>query len=79
MHPLTPNLTELNDNELNERFRDLSNKLNFAYRTGNAALVQQIQMMLEDYQNEISLRQRKSYEEMMNKGGMFDGIIKVKK
>ena len=79
MHPLTPNLSELSESELNERFRDLSTKLNSAYRMGNAALIQQIQMILEDYQNELSLRQRKSYEEMMNKGGMFDGIIKVKK
>ena len=46
---------------------------------GNAALVQQIQMILEDYQLEVSRRQQKAYEEMMNKGGMFDGIIKVKK
>jgi hypothetical protein len=46
---------------------------------GNPQLVQQIQMLLEDYQAEVSNRQRKAYEEMMNKGGMFDGIIKVKK
>jgi predicted transcriptional regulator of viral defense system len=79
MHPLTPNLSELNDNELNDKFRDLSNKLNFAHRMGNAQLVQQIQMILEDYQLELSSRQRKAYEDMMNKGGIFDGIIKVKK
>jgi hypothetical protein len=79
MHPLTPNLRELSDNDLNEKFRELSNKLNAAYRMGNAAMVQQIQMILEDYQQEVSRRQQKAYEEMMNKGGMFDGIIKVKK
>jgi hypothetical protein len=79
MHPLTPNLADLNDNDLNDKFRELSNKLNTAYRMGNPALVQQIQMMLEDYQLEVSRRQQKAYDEMMNKGGMFDGIIKVKK
>ena len=79
MHPLTPNLADLNDNDLNDKFRELSNKLNTAYRMSNPALVQQIQMMLEDYQLEVSRRQQKAYDEMMNKGGMFDGIIKVKK
>jgi hypothetical protein len=79
MHPLSPNLADLSESELNDKFRDLSNKLNAAYRMGNPQLVQQIQMLLEDYQAEVSNRQRKAYEEMMNKGGMFDGIIKVKK
>jgi hypothetical protein len=79
MHPLTPNLADLNDNDLNDKFRELSNKLNTAYRMGNPALVQQIQMMLEDYQLEVSRRQQKAYDEMINKGGMFDGIIKVNK
>jgi len=59
MHPLTPNLRELSDNDLNEKFRELSNKLNAAYRMGNAAMVQQIQMILEDYQQKYRVGNRR--------------------
>ena len=78
MHPLTPNLAEVSDNDLNDRFRDLSNKLSAAYRMGNANMVNQIQMIMEDYQSEIMRRQQKAYQDLVSKGNMFDGIIKVK-
>jgi hypothetical protein len=78
MHPLTPNLAEMSDNDLNDRFRDLSNKLSSAYRMGSTDMVNQIQMLMEDYQAEIMKRQQKAYEDLVGKGNMFDGIIKVK-
>jgi hypothetical protein len=35
--------------ELQESIQSLTNKLNYAYRTGNGALISQLQMVLETY------------------------------
>lgn len=65
MHPLGPSLANLSDDELHKKRADLQNKMNFAYRTGNAGLVGQIQMLLDDYLQEIQVRNQKMMEQMM--------------
>jgi hypothetical protein len=77
MHPLTPNLTELSDNDLQKKITDLTNRLNQAHRFGQAGLVGQVQMMLEDYGSEASRRQRIMMEELMSKNDKFNGIIDI--
>ena len=77
MHPLTPNLTELSDNDLQKKITDLTNRLNQAHRFGQAGLVGQVQMMLEDYGAEASRRQRIMMEELMSKNDKFNGIIDI--
>lgn len=78
MHPLTPDLTQLSDAELQKKFNDLNVRLSQAYRMGNGNMVMQIQNVMEDYSSELSRRQQKMLEDMMKKNGdKFDGIIDI--
>jgi hypothetical protein len=79
MHPLTQNLSVLKDEELNQKFADLQKRLTQCYRSGPASAIPQIQMLLEDYQAEISHRNRKIMDEMnkkVNDAGL-SGIIDI--
>jgi hypothetical protein len=67
MHPLTPDLTKLKDDEVQAKFGDLVKRLNQAYRVGPYSLVPQLQMLLGDYQDEITRRNQKHLEEMDKK------------
>lgn len=78
MHPLTPDLTGLKDDELQKKVAELSKKLNQAYAFGQASLVGQIQMVLADYQAEQIRRQQKMMDELMAKNSKFDKLIDVK-
>ena len=79
MHPLTPDLSTLSDEELAKKVQDLSKRLNQAWSFGNGELLQQVQMMLEDYQQEMNQRQRRMMEELSKKAGRdFDNIIDIK-
>lgn len=78
MHPLTPNLTELSDDELGKKITELTKRVSQAYSFGNGELLQQVQMMLEDYQQEMNQRQRRMMEELSKKAGRdFDDIIDI--
>lgn len=78
MHPLTPDLSTLSDEDLAKQVNDLGKRLNQAYNFGNAQLVQQVQMMLEDYQEEHSKRQRKMMDDLAKRAGRdFDDIIDI--
>jgi len=50
-HPFIDNneIAQLSLDEIGKKITDLTDKLNFASRTRNAALVYQIQMVLENY------------------------------
>lgn len=78
MHPLAPNLTEMPDAELQKKHSELVARLTHAYRYGQTQMVQQLQMIMEDYQNEISRRQRKILDDALNKNDKFSGIIDIK-
>jgi hypothetical protein len=78
MHPLTPDLTKVSDQDLGNRVRDLGARLNQAYRFGNPNLVAQISMLLEDYQGEMARRQQAELEKLMNNNqDKFKGIIDI--
>ena len=78
MHPLTPDLNELSDEELTKKVQDLSRRLNQAWGSGNGQLAQQVQMMLQDYQEEHSRRQRKMMDDLSKRAGRdFDDIIDI--
>jgi len=70
MHPLSPDLSKFSDDELFNKRNELGNRLGFAYRIGNADMVQQITMLLEDYRLEIERRNQKMMEEA-KKAGRF--------
>ena len=78
MHPLTPDLTALNDEELHKRVSDLTTKLTQSYRFANYDLAGQIHMILEDYQGELTRRQQRALDELAAKSGQFDKIIDIK-
>lgn len=79
-HPLLENLSELTDQELNERSQDISRKLSGAYRSGaNPALLQQMQLVNQQLQDELKHRQRKELEKLMNNNSKdFKNIIDIK-
>jgi hypothetical protein len=77
MHPLTPDLSKLTTEELNNKYGELLKRTTFAYRIGNADMVYQLQMLMGDYQNEIQLRNAKALEDMEKQSKQFKNIIDI--
>jgi len=81
MHPLAPDLSKLTDEEVANKFNELSKRLGQAYRSGPSQVIPQIQMLMQDYQAELSRRQEKlmkDMEERASKNGKgFKGIIDI--
>tara|TARA_R110000868_G_scaffold191848_4_gene436133 strand:- start:409 stop:654 length:246 start_codon:yes stop_codon:yes gene_type:complete len=79
-HPLLNDLSELNDQELNDRAQEISRKLSSVYRVGaNPGLIQQMQLVNAQLQDEVMFRQRKELEKLMDKNGKdFKNIIDIK-
>ncbi len=78
MHPLTENLTSLSLDELTKKQSELLGKITMAYRWGKPEMVQQLQMILDDYQQEINLRNQRQLEEMQKSSQNFKNIIDIK-
>ncbi|HET8688587.1 MAG TPA: hypothetical protein VFM18_18390 [Methanosarcina sp.] len=76
-HPLAPDLTKLSMEELNQKYGELMKRLTAAYRMGQTDAVYQLQMLLEDYRNEIAERNRKLIEDMEKNSKNFKGIIDI--
>ena len=81
MHPLAPDLSTVSDDELAKKYNDLNRRLGQAYRSGPSQIIPQIQMLMQDYQNELSRRQEKLMREMERRadknGKGFKGIIDI--
>ncbi len=77
MHPLIGNLTDLTDDDLQKKLSELSSKLNAAHRFGSHDLVQQLYMIIENYQYELKLRNDKHIAELQKKSGQFKSIIDI--
>jgi hypothetical protein len=73
-HPFINGLDKLTVDELQNKISELTGKLNFAYKTGNSPLIQQITMALESYKNAYS----KKMDDMIKKQN-FNTQIKVEK
>jgi hypothetical protein len=78
MHPLSPNLTELKDDELHKKHGELMTRINQAWRMGMSDAVMQLQMLEEDYRMEIQRRNQKLMDDMAAKNDKYKGIINVK-
>lgn len=72
-HPFITNLSDQSLEDLQTKISELSGKLTFAYRTGNSALISQINMALESYRNAY----KKKMDDMINKQNI-SGQIKIK-
>ena len=48
-HPFINDLDDLSVEDLQNKLTDLHNKITFAYRTGNSALIHQLNMAIERY------------------------------
>lgn len=62
-HPFVQNLSDKTLEELQETITSLTGKLTFAYRSQNAPLVHQLNMVIESYKNAYN----KKMDEMISK------------
>ncbi len=68
MHPLTPDLSKLTDEELYTKRSELQNRLGFAYRMGHGDLVHQLNLLIGDYMLEIESRNKKMLDDAQKSG-----------
>lgn len=73
-HPLAPDLTKLSDEELHTKHAELVTRMSFAYRMGHADMVGQMQLLLDDYVNEVNNRNQKMLD---NAGKSFNDKINI--
>lgn len=75
MHPLTGDFEKLKDSEIESKIQDLSRKY---FMTYNSDVQQQISMILNDYNQELSKRRQAALEKMMKTADKsIDNLIKV--
>ena len=77
MHPLTPDLTSLTDDELHKKRSELQNRLMFSYRMGNGDLVSQLSMLMQDYDMEIQARNQRMMDQLQKSSKNFGNIIDI--
>jgi hypothetical protein len=80
MHPLSPNLNDMSDTDLNDRIKSLNTKLVQAYQS-SPGVVNQIRMMLDDFTEERMRRDKEQLNKLMkqstDKGDNWDDIIDI--
>jgi len=75
MHPLSGDLSEIKDQELETKIFDLSKKY---FMTANVDVRNQIGMLLETYKEELSKRRRASLDKMMsNRDKKLDNLVNI--
>ena len=77
LHPLAPDLSKLNMDELMEKYNELNKKFQQAQRVGSGSVVGQMFILLEDFRQEIGRRQQKMLDEASNKNRNFKNIIDI--
>ena len=77
MHPLAPDLSKLSTEELNNKYGDLLKRITYAMRIGQSEMIEQLQMLLSDYQNELNDRNRRALEDMEKNSKNFKNIIDI--
>ena len=80
MHPLTPNLHDMSDTELQDKIKALNTRLVQAYQA-SPGVVNQIRMMMEDFTEEQQRRDKASLDKLMDqssdKSSGWDDIIDI--
>lgn len=67
MHPLLNNISNLNDDELHKKLAELNKRFMHVYRFGPGEVLPQLQMLIDDYNAEISKRNANKMKEMQEK------------
>lgn len=75
MHPLINDLSDLKDNDLENKINELSRKY---FSTYNTQVREQIVMVLDSYKEELNNRRLREYEKMVNSRNKdLDKLINV--
>lgn len=77
MHPLLGSLEGLTNEELYAKHAELTRRVSQAYRLGYGDALNQLRMLMDDYQGEINRRSAKALEDLQNKSKQFKNIIDV--
>jgi hypothetical protein len=77
MHPLAPDLSALTDQELHKKQGELVTRLTQSYRIGPYSIISQLQMLLDDYNREIQVRNAKLMDDLAKKSKKSGGIIDI--
>ena len=80
-HPLTPQLKDLSDSDLAKKITDLNKRVVYGHQMGNPHLIQQVQMMLDDYILEQNHREQERFDKAnksaKDSGRNWDDFIDV--
>jgi len=77
-HPLTGNLRDFSDSDLQKKITELGKRLVFAHQTGNAQMIAQLEMLMGDYREESMRRDRERMAKMQESNGKdWDDLIDV--
>lgn len=77
MHPLAPDLSSLSEAELHQKHGELVKRINQSYRSGNSGIVNQLAMLMQNYTEEIQVRNRKTLAEIAKNNKNFNGTIDI--
>ncbi len=77
MHPLSPDLTNLTAEELHQKHAELQNRMSFAYKIGNGDMVQQLVLLIGDYDMEVQRRNQEIMDQIEKKSKNFGNIINI--
>jgi hypothetical protein len=78
LHPFAPNFGAMSTEELNKKYTELTDRYTMALRWNNQSLVGQLRLLMQDYQEEIQNRNRKTLEEMEKNSKNFKNVIDIK-
>jgi tRNA U38,U39,U40 pseudouridine synthase TruA len=76
-HPLITDADSLTIEQLQTKVTDLTKKLSWAHRSGNAFLTQQVRMALDTYQNKLRQRQQEEWEKNTKNNPDFGNKIDI--
>lgn len=69
-HPFIHNLSDKTLEDIQTTMASLTTKLNYAYRTGNGALIHQLQMAMDSYREEAG----KKMDEILSKQNLKNQV-----
>ena len=76
-HPLITDADSLTMEQLQTKVTDLTKKLRWAHRSGNAFLTHQVRMALETYQTKLQQRQQEEWEKSSRNNPDFGNKIDI--